>query len=260
MAIIQVNILNQHQLSHSHIEVLLKDITNEVVEESAPYYFMNRWSLIEPAIDWETWHNDYAESFLRSASSVYTFEIEVNDPKEICEAWHQYWTDAQKSSRVLGILGKNCAVSVQWFLTRFAKVPEPNLSNVSWNYAGFGLLWPSFLPIPVTLPGRVMSNAKFYIEARETAKNPDKARTKQHSRLFLYTSMSLSTLAFAGSVFALTLALNILSGGLAALAIGGCVVVGLASTYCFFKARNYLSAKNIIEKHQKRAQVSPGEP
>ncbi|RUR05648.1 hypothetical protein [Legionella sp. km772] len=155
------------------------------------------------------------------------------------------WNDAS-------ILSKNCAVAAQWFLTEFAGIPKPSLSNVSWNHLIFGIVWPSFIPCPMILPGRIMSNTKFHIEART---NPEMAH--QYSRLFLYTSMALATLVFAASVFALVVAATILSGGMAALAITGCAAVGIVSTYGFFKAHNILSAKNISAELKKTDERHP---
>lgn len=170
------------------------------------------------------------------ASSTYSFEIKA-DPSTVVKNWTRYWSETDHEA---SILGKNCAVAAQWFLTKFAGVPNPNLSNVSANHLIFGIVWPSFIPCPITLPGRVMSNAKFHLEVKNY---PEKA--SQYSELFLYTSIALAALAFTASVFALAVAATILTGGIGALVIAGCVVVGLASSYGFFKASNTLSARNI---------------
>lgn len=188
----------------------------------------------------EQWHSsknaDSAKRYLREADSRYSFDIEA-DPDHIISRWKAY--RSTKGNEPC-LLSTNCAVMAQWFLTTFAGIPKPNLSNVSINHFFLGILWPSFIPCPVTLPGRIMSNAKFYIEAR---KNPELAN--QYSDLFLYISMSLAALLFEASIFALTVAAIVLSGGIAGLAIAGCVAVSMASTYGFFKGYNVLSAKNI---------------
>ncbi|KTC86465.1 hypothetical protein [Legionella brunensis] len=238
MAKIKVHVLNFHSI-FSHIEIVLENTSTE----PHTYYGVNRW---EEPID--KWSIGGPKQYIEQASSTYSFDIEANSD-EITKRWRKYWLDTWNDA---SILGKNCAVAAQWFLTEFAGIPKPSLSNVSWNHLIFGIVWPSFLLCPVTLPGRIMSNAKFHIEARD---NPEIAN--QYSRLFLYTSMSLATLVFAASVFALTVAATILSGGIAALAISGCAAVGIASTYGFFKAHNILSAKNISGELKKTDERCP---
>ncbi|WP_298623977.1 hypothetical protein [uncultured Legionella sp.] len=88
-----------------------------------------------------------------------------------------------------------------------------------------------------------MSNAKFHIEAKN---HPEIA--SQYSRLFLYTSMAFSALAFAASVLALSIASTVLTGGLAPLILVSGVIGALGSSYSFFQATNTLSAKNIAEE------------
>ncbi|KTC66528.1 hypothetical protein Lade_1186 [Legionella adelaidensis] len=231
MAKIKVHVLNFHSI-FSHIEIVLENTSTE----PHTYYGVNRWS--EPAEGW-TDASYGPQNYIEWASSTYSFDIEA-DPDEIVRKWSGYWYDTDQEASVLG---KNCAVAAQWFLTEFAGIPQPGLSNVSWNHLAMGVVWPSFIPCPVTLPGRIMSNAKFHIDARTNLETANK-----YSHLFLYMGMALSTLVFASSVFALSVAATILSAGTAAIAITGCVAVGLASTYAFFKARNVLSAKNIADE------------
>lgn len=233
MAKIKVHILNFHSI-FSHIEIVLENTS--VVPPT--YYGINRWALPD-----DCWETHGPSEYIKWASSTYTFEIDAN-PVEITTRWRKYWHDTEQEAFVLG---KNCAVAAQWFLTEFADIPQPNWSNVSWNHLALGLIWPSFIPCPVLLPGRTMSNAKFHIEAR---RNPDIAN--QYSYLFLGISMAFSALIFAASVFAIAVAAQILSGGIAAAAIAKCAAVGIVSTYCFFKAYNLLSAKNILSDKNKK--------
>lgn len=225
MANIKVHLLNFHSI-FSHIEIVLENTSTE----PHTYYGINRWET--PENQW----NQKPKAYIDMASSTYSFEINAN-PIAIVKNWNKYWNETDHEA---SILGKNCAVAAQWFLTEFAGVPNPNLSNVSANHLIFGIVWPSFIPCPITLPGRVMSNAKFHLEVRN---HPEKA--SQYSELFLYTSIALAALAFTASVFALAVAATILTGGIGALVIAGCVVVGLASSYGFFNASNTLSARNI---------------
>jgi len=145
----------------------------------------------------------------------------------------------------MSMIGNNCAVSTQWFLTKFAAIPQPDLSNVSANNFLFGIAWPSFIPCPVALPGRIMSNARFHMEARE---HPEKVA--QYSRLFLYSSIALAIVAFSTSMFALLLAAEVLKGAIAVVSILACVATSMLSTYGLFCAVNLLSAKHIAETGQ----------
>lgn len=233
---IRVHVLNFHGIS-SHIEIVLEKTSTE----PHTYYGINRWA--EPG---SKWNINGPKRYIKQASSTYSFDIYAHSD-EIVDIWKKYWSETDSEA---SILGKNCAVAAQWFLTEFAGIPKPGLANISWNHLTLGIIWPSFIPCPVTLPGRIMSNAKFHIEARL---NPEIAN--QYTHLFLYTSMAFTTLMFATSVFAIAVAATILSGGIAAGAVAACAVVGIASTYGFFKAHNILSAKNISAGIKKNGNI-----
>ncbi len=142
--------------------------------------------------------------------------------------------------------GNNCAVAAQWFLKEFANIPEPSLSNISVNLLALGVMWPSFIPCPVTLPGRIMDNAKFHIGIRDNA-----AIMREYSYWFLYTKMFLSTLCLAAAIFAITSISAIASFGIApALVIAASAAVGTTSLYGFFTTYNQISAKNILDSNQ----------
>lgn len=236
MANIKVHVLNFHNITNSHIEILLENTSTEPHQ----YYAMNRWDKY-PTDAW--WYPEGERpKHLDAAGSIYSFETEL-EPCDVVSRWLLYFDRTKDKAHVLG---NNCAVAAQWFLTEFAGIPEPSLSNVSANHLALGIMWPSFIPCPVTLPGRVMSNAKFHIEAKN---NPEAA--EQFSKLFLCTSLSTAILAFGASVFALTVAATVLTGGLAAVAIAGCTVAALASSYGFFKAYNKMSAKSVAAEMKK---------
>ncbi len=238
MANIKVHVLNFHSI-FSHIEIVLENTSTD----HHTYYGINQW--VPPA---DKWHKSWSKDRIKQASSTYSFDIDAN-PDEIKNEWENYWHNTEKEA---SILGKNCAVAAQWFLTKYAGIPKPNLSNVSWNHLALGIIWPSFIPCPITLPGRIMSNTKFHIEARTNPKV-----TNRYIQLLLYTSMALATLVFAASIFAIAVAATILSSGIAAAVIAGCVAVGIASTYGFFRAHNNLSAKNISAEMKKNDEPHP---
>lgn len=236
MSKIKVHILNFHSIWSSHIEILLENTS--VTPHTT--YTIDRWQSPK-----ENWYFNQAP--LSNADSVYSFDIEA-DPTKITQEWLKYYKETKKNESVFG---ENCSVAAQWFLTKFAGVPKPSMSNVSWNYLSVGIFWPSFIPCPVTLPGRIMSNAKFHINAHS---NPE--LVNQYGNLLLYTSLSLAVMLFAGSVFGLAVAATILSGGIAAVAILAAAAVGIGSTYAFFKVHNQISAKNLYEKPSKKSMDS----
>lgn len=237
MAIIKVHVLNFHSI-WSHIEIVLENTSTEPPQ----YYGVNRWEY--PAYTWSQRPKDY----ISMASSTYNFMIEA-DPQKLLQSWEQYWIKTREKA---GILTHNCAVAVQWFLSKHAGIPEPGLSNISVNHLALGVPWPSFIPCPITLPGRIMSNAKFYVESIQ---HPEIAQ--QHSKLFLYTSMALSLLIFSASVFALLLASTVLTTGLATLMAVGSITTGVAGAYGFFTSYNILSEQNVAEELKKSGDHHP---
>jgi len=233
---ITVHVLNFHGL-FSHIELVLENTSTD----PHTYYGINRWA--DPTNYWSV--DGGLKEIIDMASSTFKFDIKA-DPAVITKEWNEYWKSTEDSA---SILGNNCAVAAQWFLTKFAGVPEANLSNLSGNHLALGIIWPSFIPCPVTLPGRVMSNVKFYKEAQN---HPDEAA--QYSKLWLYNGLAIGAVLFVASAtgfgLAVGLAVGLLQLGLAAVAVAGC----MASSHLFFKSYNILSAQNL------NAEVKPVEP
>ena len=166
------------------------------------------------------------------------------------DQWGKYHAQTKANA---SILGNNCAVAAQWFLKTFANIPDPSLSNISVNLLALGVMLPSFIPCPVTLPGRIMDNAKFHIGIRDKA-----AIIGEYSYWFLYAKMFMSTLFLAGAIFAITSISAIASFGIApALIIAASTVVGTPSLYGFFTTYNQLSAKNILDSKQLPSALVP---
>lgn len=229
MAKIKVHLLNFHSLC-SHIEIVL--------EKDQQFYRINRWE--KPRNEWDSASAlDSSKNYIQQASSVFSFDIEA-DPKKITQEWKTYWDETQETA---SILGDNCAVAAQWFLNKFAKIPNPDSFNLSLNHLALGIMWPSLIPCPITLPGRIMSNAKLHIEAK---KYPE--LVAKYSYLFLNISLALTILTLGVSVLTLSMAATVLTGGIATAAIIGCVAAGAASTYGFFKAYN-ISSKKILSNN-----------
>lgn len=240
---IKVHLLNFHGVFNSHIEIVLENTFKDpdTQESRTLYFYINRW------IDGSPKEAVPLNELIASASSDFCFTLENADPEDIQNRWIEYYKNTYDKAC---ILSKNCAVAVQWFLTTFANVPEPSLSNVSLNYLSLGILWPSFIPCPVTLPGRVMSNAKFHIGIRDSLRD-DPDQSQQYSKLYLSMAMASTALIVAGSIFGAYVALNVLTAGLASVAVAACVVGGLIASYGFFKAYNKLSARCIAERQKK---------
>ena len=237
MAKLTIHLLNFHGI-FSHIEIVLENKSTE----PHLYYGINRWD--SPSKEWS---EVGPRRYIGLASSVYSFDIEA-DPIEIQRKWTRYYRRTQDEASVLG---NNCAVAAQWFLKEFARIPEPSGSNISLNHLALGVIWPSIIPCPVTLPGRIMSNAKFYIENKV-----DPGKATQYTDSYLYRSMLLSASMLIGSSFGLYLAISVLNGGIAAFVMAGSVAVGLASTQGIFSARNTLSAKAMIGSTHQQAEVT----
>lgn len=232
MATIKVHLLNFHG-PYSHIEIVLENTSSKDKE----FYRINRWETDPPN---HSWDSDYelnsCKKYIQEASCVFSFNMEAN-PDDITREWKNYWNKTQQTA---SIFGNNCAVATQWFLKKFANIPGPDFLNVSFNHLAFGIVWPSLMPCFVTLPGRIMSNAKFHIEAKE---NPQ--LLAKYSYLILNINMALTLLTWGFSVIALSIAASVLTGGIASVALVACVTLGAVSAYGFFKAYN-LSSKKII--------------
>ncbi|WP_010597287.1 hypothetical protein [Rickettsiella massiliensis] len=150
MAIIKVNVLNFHGVFSSHIELVLENLS----DSPHTYYIINRWK--KPCRAWGEAGITGVKGRLTEASSIYSFDIQA-DPFAIVEDWKTYYNETKEEA---WILGKNCAVATQHFLTKFAEVPEPEKYQLSFNYLTLGLFWLNIIPCPVMLPGRIMDNAK----------------------------------------------------------------------------------------------------
>ncbi|BBB15121.1 NADH:flavin oxidoreductase/NADH oxidase [Candidatus Rickettsiella viridis] len=226
MAKIKVHLLNFHGPFNSHIEIVLENLSNK----NRLFYNLNRWKM--PSNKWEKWPKEY----ITKASSVYSFDITA-DPRDITESWINYWLDTEENASVLG---DNCAVATQWFLSKFAGIPQPDSSNFSLNYLGFGVVWPSFIPCFVTLPGRILSNAKFHVEAKN---NPE--MTVKYNRLLESTYKALAVLAFAvSSTLAVAAVLPLAIAVLTIAVTAAGMVVAASKAYHFFKEKS--SPKEIV--------------
>jgi hypothetical protein len=180
-----VHVLNFDGLT-SHITIILED--RSVMPHGL--YQLDRWA--GPRTEWryDSHVSEDISKFFKAAGAVYSFIIEA-DPAQITEDWCEYWHATKDNASPIG---NNCAVAAQWFLKTFANVPEPALDNISLNYFALGVLWPSFLPCPVTLPGRIMSNLQYHMDRQD---NPNAVKTANlYTRALLYSSIGLATVVF----------------------------------------------------------------
>ncbi|GGI88288.1 hypothetical protein [Legionella impletisoli] len=232
MAIINVYLLNWHYVLFSHLEVVLENTSSNPYT----YFRINGWRR-RPELIFSYSSEKYLK-LINSANSIYSFSIEAN-PKEIIDGWYQYCY-----RKVYPELTKNnCADATQWFLKKFANIPDPRAFSApfSLNYFCLGFFVPSILPIGITLPGRVMDNAKFHIEARKT-----RSVLARYQTLLFYSLIGVALLVSLSSLVGLVLAASLLSSGLAAITISTCTVAGGLSTYGLFKTMNALAAKTMF--------------
>ena len=167
MAEIKVHVLNFHGLT-SHIEIVLEDIS----ADPHNYLFINRWS--DPDWCWSMYSNTYYTNKIASADARFSFILHGTNQNKILSDWSKYYN---KTSQNASVLGDNCAVAAQWFLKTFAGVEDPSMSNISFNHLALGVVWPSLIPCPITLPGRIMSNLKFHI-ASDTKCRPNEVESE----------------------------------------------------------------------------------
>lgn len=156
MAKIKVHLLNYHSV-FSHIEILLE---HTPTKGCPVYYTIDRTSKpgkVFSKNNLKPYHND--------VSSTFTFEIDA-DPTSIITKWNTYYFESKHQS---GLFYYNCADATQWFLHEFANIPNPSFLTlpISTNLLTMGIFIPSFLPTGITLPGRVMDNAKFHIKKND---------------------------------------------------------------------------------------------
>lgn len=225
---IKVQVLNFHALC-SHIEILLENTS--VIPSS--YYSINRWE--EPQKKFTKNASDF-ESILSSSSSAYTFYIDA-DPNIISKEWCDYF---YKTFPQASIFGNNCAVASQWFLNKFANIPDPDSAPVSLNHLIFGIFVPSSIPIGITLPGRIMDNAKFHIVSE------DSKPIEKHSSL-LTIEIALEALKVVASP-AVGIAVSLfLSENFSPFVMGSCFVAGALSIYGLFKSTPMLEIRKVAE-------------
>ena len=230
MTAITVHLLNFHGL-FSHTEIVLE---NEIDHS---LYLINQW---DTALDSFSNCSRYKEN-ISQASSKYTFRIDAN-PNEISSRWIERY---EKTLSKANLLTQNCADAAQWFLHQFANIPHPKAfsSPVSLNHLTLGLFLPSFIPIGIMLPGRIMDNAKFYVEARK-----NRTLINQYSSLRLAVTTAIAVLAVASCLAGIIMASIFLSGGLCMLAVGGAAIAGAISSYGLFSTTNTIAAKEFLKK------------
>lgn len=237
---IKVHILNFHG-GNSHLEVLLQNISDDPIRS----YIINQWN---PAN--KKFANYSRNDYLKRASSTFSFEIEA-DPEEIVKAWREHQKETEPTA---SILYNNCADAVQWFLNKYAHIPSsrPFAFPMSVNHLIFGISVPSFLPIGITLPGRVMDNAKFYVNIKNKIDPMPK-----RSDLALKLTIAVGVATIGLSIVGIMAASIFLTGGLSALVIAGCIVAGALATHGFFKSANTLAARKMMKSNSLLKSTDP---
>lgn len=236
---ITVSLLNFHGFN-SHIEILLHYVENGVNH----FYVINQWAPASNHIMKSTTglkqHPNY-----REASSRFSFKIEA-DPNEIADNWFRRYYSRQAYAN---IITENCADATQWFLKKYAAIPNPTFysNHLSLNHLILGLMLPSFIPIGITLPGRIMDNAKFHMHVRNNADT-----IKQYNELLLNLCRASCALLFLGSVAGIAVAVVFLSQALLALVVTASLLAAGVAAYGFFKSHNKIAAKELVKRIEAR--------
>jgi hypothetical protein len=187
------------------------------------------------------YHFDTMPGERGTPSSSYTFLLEA-DFQEILHWWAKnHWKHH--------ISQNNCGDITQAFLEKFAEVPPPRpfAAPYTINHLSLGICLPSFLPIGITLPGRILDNAQFHLYVRE---HPELLKQYNPKTLKLLIGMSI-TLMLASAIGIATAAI-FLSGTVMTTTIVASSVLGSAATLGLFKSLNRLAitAENKLEKPQ----------
>lgn len=186
------------------------------------------------------------------ATETYSFNIEA-DPADIVRQWEQYF---YRTNPTASLLGNNCAVAAQWFLSNFAGVETPHFWNApfsndlivaSRSKPAVAVYLPSVLPIPVTVPKRIFEHAKFQ---KEIQKAPQ--ALAQQDSLKLSMVLAKDALLVMGNLAGLYLAQKHLGSGLnyAATALLIAAVVKKTVPNFFASANNYaahIQANKVLE-------------
>lgn len=214
-----VHLLNWNMGLFSHISIVVEDRTTKA------FFKLDTMARAEDA-----------RAQIDLASSRYSFDI-----KENIETVADWWS-AQTWHHSYHIIKNNCGDVTQRFLERFACIQAPHRlkAPLSINYFFLGLFIPSFLPIGVTLSGRIMDHAKFYIEAR---KHPEIAN--QYSEWVLKLVITVSLLFAVSSFVGIAAAAIYLSTNLVPTATA--ILLGSASTASFFNTTNMLAKIHYIK-------------
>jgi hypothetical protein len=210
---IKVHLLNFYGVT-SHVEICLE--YNQTYQDGSvetKYLTMNRWA--EPT----RWFISNPQQ-LENANEKISFEINA-DPNNIYSEWHRYWHETVKDS---SIVGDNCAVASQWFLTTYCAIPAPCTSGFNINHMALGVCWPSFIPCPILLPGRVMDNAKFHLATKDDKKLLDKTAAQVLKEALSFLSKILVSAAILVLNIAAIVLLSI--GAIIGLATAGAVMGG----------------------------------
>jgi hypothetical protein len=173
-------------------------------------------------------------------SSQYVFPIDA-DIQEILR-----WWDFERPGH--NIISSNCGDITQAFLEKFAQIPKPCAlaAPFTLNHLALVICLPSFLPMGITLPGRILDHAKFHVEARI---NPQIITQYQTGWLKLGVALSIALL-FA-SIAGIAAAVSVLSGALIAPTLVASLALGAGSSYGFFKCVNRLALVEEAKTHLK---------
>lgn len=101
------------------------------------YYFIFRFR--EPKLEWRGGEvlGKLLPSMISRASATFAFLIKDKYPNYIIDQYRSWYYQTALEANPYG---NNCAVAAQWFLNKFADIPEPGLSNISVNRLALGVM------------------------------------------------------------------------------------------------------------------------
>lgn len=185
-----------------------------------------------------TYYNfDTMSPTCRAPSASFSFELKA-DIKKIKD-----WWICSRSN--YDLVSNNCADITQAFLAKFAQVPYPQrfAPPYTFNHLSLGICLPSFLPIGITLPGRIFDHARFHLE-------PLYPRS-------LKLSIALASTMMVGALLGLAAAASFLSGIVLAVTISATVTLGSIASMRFFGSLNQLAMHTRRTAHHQPTPLSP---
>lgn len=159
MSLLRVHVFLVRGPTHDHIEIVVEDLEKKgflTIDRTCSYFV--RWKQPGGKFHYPPYDQDYKDLKERMGCRSVFFDIEA-DPNQMRQVWKTY---CDENYLDFGIFEENCADATQKFLTHFANIPKPSLSHITFNRFFLFFMWPSFIPLSITLPSRTFDNVKYH--------------------------------------------------------------------------------------------------